>query len=63
MAILKERDSALIYATPEIAVLAIIDIELTEQQKQEVIGLRHDDKSAGHLGIEKTIELVTRDFT
>jgi hypothetical protein len=63
MAILKERDSALIYATLEIAVLAIMDTELTEQQKQEVIRSRYDNKSAGHLGIEKTIELVTRDFT
>ena len=63
MAVLKERNGALTYATPEIATLAAMDIELTEQQKQEIIKSRHDDKSAGHPGIEKTIELVTRDFT
>ena len=63
MAILKERNSALIYTTPEITTLAVIDIKLTEPQRQEIIKSRYDDKSAGHPGIEKTIELVTRDFT
>jgi hypothetical protein len=31
MAILKEKDGALIYATLEIAILVTMDIELTEQ--------------------------------
>jgi len=63
MAILKERDGALTYATPQTETLAAMDIELTTEQKKEVIQSRHDDRSAGHPGIEKTIELVTRDFT
>ena len=40
-----------------------MDIELSEAQKEKVIKERHDLKSAGHPGINKTIELVIRDFT
>ena len=63
MAILKERNSALIYTTPEITTLVVINIKLIERQKQEIIKLRHNNKLAGYLGIKKTIELVIRDFT
>ena len=62
-ALLKWENKQLIYRTPQIETLAIMDMELTEAQRPEVIKARHDDKSAGHPGIAKTIELITRDFT
>jgi hypothetical protein len=34
----------------------------SKEQKQRIISGRHDDKAAGHPGIAKTIELITRDF-
>ena len=40
-----------------------MDIELSADQKTAVIRERHDLKTAGHPGIDKTIELITRDFT
>ena len=40
-----------------------MNIEFTTEQKQHIIKTRHDDKTAGHPGINKTIELITRDFT
>ena len=63
MALLKHQNGTMSYAQPDIKELNHMDIELSDQQKQDVIRSRHDDKSAGHPGIEKTLELVTRDFT
>ena len=40
-----------------------MDVELSENQKKEVIKERHNTKSVGHSDINKTIELITRDFT
>ena len=40
-----------------------MDIELSENQKKEIIRERYNPKSAGHPGINKIIELVIRDFT
>jgi transposase InsO family protein len=40
----------------------IIDLDLTEAQKLEILQARHDSKTAGHLGERKTYELVARDF-
>ena len=51
----------MIYSQP-IAILAIIDIEVLMEKRKSIIEARHDVKSVGHLGIAKTIELVTRDF-
>jgi RNase H-like domain found in reverse transcriptase/Reverse transcriptase (RNA-dependent DNA polymerase)/Integrase zinc binding domain len=46
------------------ATIAILEaVEFTEEQKTEIIASRHDSKTAGHPGVEKTMELVTRDFT
>jgi hypothetical protein len=61
-AILKWDNDQLIYRTPPTEVLAIMDMELDDEQKQQIISGRHDDRSAGHQGIAKTIELITRDF-
>jgi len=61
--ILKLSGNTLTYKKPDEATLAIMDIELSEEQKQKVIEERHDDKLAGHPGISKTLELITRDFT
>ena len=33
------------------------------EKRKSIIEARHDAKSAGHPGIAKTIELITRDFT
>ena len=46
-----------------IAVLAIMDIKVPPEKRKGIIEARHDAKSAGHPGIAKTIELITRDFT
>ena len=43
--------------------LAHVEIQLTDQQRTDVIRDRHDYKMAGHQGINKTMELITRDFT
>ena len=40
-----------------------MNTDLSEAQKKEVIRERHDLKNIGHPDINKTIELVTRDFT
>jgi hypothetical protein len=60
--ILKQEGSSLTYRKPEVETLASMDIQLTNEQEQAVIQDRHDAKPAGHPGINKTIELVTRDF-
>ena len=39
-----------------------MDIELFKEQKEFIIKERYNIKSAGHLDINKTIKLVTRDF-
>ena len=56
-----DRDK-LIYKPGNPEVLAHVEIQLTEQQKRDVIKDRHDQKMAGHQGINKTMELITRDF-
>jgi hypothetical protein len=61
-AILAIRGKTIIYNYPEAQTLALMNIELTAEQKKQVIKKRHDQKTAGHQGINKTIELVTRDF-
>ena len=45
------------------AILILMDIKLSEDQKKEVIKERYDLKNADHPDINKTIELITRDFT
>ena len=40
-----------------------MDIELSEDQKKEVIKERYDLKNIGHPDINKTIKLIIRDFT
>ena len=34
--------------------------ELREEEKKEIFELHHDDPVAGHPGVDKTIELITR---
>ena len=36
--------------------------ELIEEQKKRIISARYNDKTAGYLGITKTIEIIIRDF-
>ena len=45
------------------AILALMNIEFSETQKKEIIKERYDLKNAGYPGINKTLELVIRDFT
>ncbi len=59
--ILKKEGNCLTYKAPKNQ-LALMDIDLTESQKQQVMQERHDQKTAGHKGVAKTIELITRDF-
>ena len=41
----------------------IMDKPTMIEQKMEIIRTRHDAMTAGHPGIDKTMELITRDFT
>jgi hypothetical protein len=61
--ILQWKGETLTYQKPETAVIALMDDKLTDSQKLEVIQERHDQKTAGHPGISKTIKLITRDYT
>ena len=61
--ILQEQDGGLVYRKPDPQKLMMMtELEPSPIQKQQIISGRHDDKSAGHPGINKIIELVTRDF-
>jgi transposase InsO family protein len=55
------QDGSLVYRRPA-EQIALISIELTNEQKRGVIKERHDSRTAGHPGVSKTIELITRDF-
>ena len=62
--ILQEKDGGLSYRKPEPQTLMIMtDFDPTTEQRQQIIESRHDQKTAGHKGVAKTIELITRDFT
>jgi hypothetical protein len=63
MSILQRVGKVLTYHRPKVMMFAAMNIELTQEQRLSVIKERHDEKTAGHPGIAKTIELVTRDFT
>ena len=60
--LLQEQDGTLVYRPPQTETIAQLDVQLSDIQKQDVIKSRHDEKTAGHPGINKTIELITRDF-
>ena len=61
--ILQERDGGLSYRKPEPQALMIMaDFEPSPEQKQQIMESRHDQKTAGHKGVAKTMELITRDF-
>ena len=62
-AILKQTSEGLTYRTPLTNTIAVMNFDPTPEQRKEIIQTRHDDRTAGHPGINKTIELVTRDFT
>ncbi|KAF4556639.1 Transposon Tf2-5 polyprotein-like protein 2 [Elsinoe fawcettii] len=59
---LKQQDGALVYKHPKVEQLCTLTQELTQEQKQEIIRAHHDDLTAGHGGIDKTIELITRNY-
>jgi transposase InsO family protein len=61
-ALLKWNGRDLVYKQPDQSLMMINEFKPTEEQKQQIISGRHDDKGAGHKGIAKTIELITRDF-
>lgn len=60
-ALLKRQGDLLVFRGTQ--TIALMETELTTQQKKEIIQTRHDGRMSGHKGIEKTIELITRDFT
>ncbi|GAM88161.1 hypothetical protein ANO11243_061920 [Dothideomycetidae sp. 11243] len=60
--LLKSDGKVLTYKKPEVEQLCALTEELTEQQKKEIIRIHHDDPTAGHGGIDKTIELITRNY-
>ena len=40
-----------------------MDIKVLREKRKGIIEAKHDAKLVGHLGIAKTIELITKDFT
>ena len=63
VSLLQWEGNSLVYQKPANEILAHVEIQLTDQQKTDVIRDRYDHKMAGYQGINKTIELITRDFT
>ncbi|SLM40434.1 reverse transcriptase domain protein [Lasallia pustulata] len=62
-AILQDKNGIMTFRKQQTDTLALMeDLNLTDKQKLQVIQERHDNKLAGHPGISKTIELITRDF-
>jgi hypothetical protein len=61
--LLRKEGKYLTYNKPETRMLAIMEQEPSTEEKQKIIRSRHDDKTAGHPGIDKTLELITRDYT
>ena len=62
-AILKlHKDGSLTYQRPETPSFDAISMDLTKEQQRQIIQERHDSRTAGHPGVSKTIELITRDF-
>jgi hypothetical protein len=61
--LLRMVDGRLVYNTTTPSTLALTNIELNRTQQLSVIKDRHDARTAGHPGISKTIELITRDFS
>ncbi|SLM35926.1 gag-pol polyprotein [Lasallia pustulata] len=62
-AILQDKNGTMTFRKQQTDTLALMeDLTLTDNQKRQVIQERHDNKLAGHPGISKTIELITRDF-
>jgi len=59
--LLKIKEGKLEYNKLEITITTM-EQELIEEQKKRIISARHNDKTAGHPGIAKTIEIITRDF-
>ncbi|PSK33408.1 hypothetical protein B9Z65_8922 [Elsinoe australis] len=62
MSMLKDSNGVLTYKHPEVEQLCALQQELTEEQKLDVIRQHHDAPTAGHAGIDKTIELITRNY-
>ena len=60
--ILKKQGDQLIYSQLTV-VLVIIDIKVPIEKRKSIIEAKHNAKLVGHLGIIKTIKLITRDFT
>ena len=63
VSLLQWEGNSLIYQKPANEILAHVEIQLTDQQKTDVIRDRYNHKMIGYQGINKTIELITRDFT
>ena len=60
--LLKVDGNVLTYDKPRTEQLCALVQEPTETQKLEIIRMHHDDPTAGHAGIDKTIELITRNY-
>ena len=61
MSILEDLNGTLTYRKPP-DMLAEMRQDITAEQKAVILRERHDDTTAGHPGIDKTLELVTRDY-
>ena len=63
MQLLKQEGDALIPAQPLMVNTMEKQDSLSADQKQKILKICHDDRTAGHFGIEKTIERITRQWT
>ena len=62
--LLRREGEYLTYAQPSLCTVAEVDVTnpVDIQEKKHIISRLHDDPLAGHLGIDKTIELITRTY-
>ena len=57
---LKQEGEYLTYVQPMLATM--VPEELSPEERNEIISLYYSDPLAGHLGTDKTIKLITRNY-
>ena len=61
--ILQQKGDTLVYRKPETDCLAAMTKQTTTKEKEIILWMNHDSRLAGHPGINKTIKLVTRNYS
>jgi len=58
--ILQESNGVLKYRKPEVTQICSMSEHTPDEEKRDIIRLYHDDPMSGHPGVDKTIEIITR---